>query len=121
MNRLFALRGAVCVENDADDIRRKTAALYDALLEENALSETAVVSVIFSVTGDIDVKNPAAALRESGRGGELALFSTQEPAVAGGLPRTIRLIMHCYMEETATPRHVYIEGAEVLRPDRARQ
>ena len=120
MNRLFALRGAVCVENDGDDIRQKIAALYDTLLEQNGLAENAIVSVIFSVTGDIDAKNPAAALRESGRGGELALFSTQEPAIVGGLPRTIRLMMHCYMEETVTPQHAYIGGAEVLRPDRAR-
>jgi chorismate mutase len=120
MNRLFALRGAVCVENDADDIRQKVAAVYDDLLEKNGLSEDAIVSLIFSVTADIDAKNPAAALRESGRGGELSLFSTQEPAIKGGLPRTIRLLLHCYMDETANPRHAYLAGAEVLRPDRAK-
>jgi chorismate mutase len=26
-------------------------------------------------------------------------------------------MMHCYREEDAPPRHVYVEGAETLRPE----
>jgi chorismate mutase len=30
----------------------------------------------------------------------------------------IRLLIHCYMEEGRPLRHIYQNGAEVLRPDR---
>jgi chorismate mutase len=115
--RLFALRGATQCRNEAADITRQVSALYDELLDRNTLEEGDIVSLIFSVTGDIDAKNPAAALRDSGRGRDLALFAVQEAAVEG-LERTIRVLIHCYMPPGTAPRHVYRNGAEVLRPDR---
>jgi chorismate mutase len=48
------------------------------------------------------------------------MFAAQEAASRGSLPRAIRCLVHCYMDAAATPRHVYRNGAEVLRPDRAR-
>ena len=118
MKKLAALRGAVCVKNDPADITAKIARVYDLLTGRNGIREEDIVSLVFSVTNDIDAKNPAAALRESGRARDLALFSVQEPFIKGGLPGVIRLLLHCYVEETTIPRHVYTEGAEVLRPDR---
>jgi chorismate mutase len=119
MKKLRALRGAFCCANSGEDIVRETAACYDRLLQENRLAEGDIVSLLFSVTPDIDAFNPAAALRRAGRGGDLALFVQQEPVFQGSLPQTIRLLVHCYMEEGSPPRHVYQNGAEVLRPDRA--
>jgi chorismate mutase len=118
VKKLTALRGAVCVKNDPADIVTKIAHVYDLMIGRNGIREEDIVSLVFSVTADIDAKNPAAALRESGRARDLSLFSVQEPSIKGGLPGVIRLMLHCYTEETATPRHVYVEGAEVLRPDR---
>jgi chorismate mutase len=119
MKKLAAIRGAVCVRNDPADITMKIARVYDLMIGKNGLREEDIVSLMFSVTNDIDAKNPAAALRESGRARDLALFSTQEPYVKGGLPGVIRLLLHCYIEESVAPHHVYSEGAEMLRPDRA--
>ena len=116
--RLFALRGAVQCLNDAEDITRQVAALYDELLEANNLAEGDIVSLIFSVTGDLDAQNPAAALRQSGRGADLALFALREAGVSGGLERTVRVLIHCYLAGAAVPCHIYRNGAEVLRPDR---
>jgi chorismate mutase len=118
MKKLTALRGAVRVKNDPDDIGAKIARVYDALLEQNGINEGDIVSLIFSVTTDIDAKNPAAALRQSGRAAELALFSVQEPVVKDALSGVIRLLLHCYMDDSMPPRHVYRDGAESLRPDR---
>ncbi|MDR2144766.1 MAG: chorismate mutase, partial [Treponema sp.] len=67
MKKLAALRGAVRAENTEKDISEQVVLLYDKLLQSNGLSEEDIVSVIFSVTGDIDAVNPAAALRKSGR------------------------------------------------------
>ncbi|MDR2050059.1 MAG: chorismate mutase [Treponema sp.] len=117
MKKLAALRGAVRAENTEKDIAEQVVLLYDRLLLSNNLAEEDIVSVIFSVTGDIDALNPAAALRKSGRAGELALMVFQEGRFSGGLSRTIRVLVHCNLE--GSPRHVYMNGAEVLRPDRA--
>jgi chorismate mutase len=118
MKKLAALRGAICVPNDPAVITEKIAHVYDLMLERNGIQEDDIVSLIFSVTTDIDAKNPAAALRESGRARDLPLFSVQEPRIINSLPGVIRLMMHCYIEDTAAPRHVYTGGAELLRPDR---
>jgi chorismate mutase len=119
MKRLYALRGATQCLNHEDDMSRRIAALYDRLLEDNHVAEGDIVSLIFSVTTDLDARNPAAALRASGRGQHLALFCVQEPQAAGSLERTVRILIHCYLEEGSPVRHVYQNGAEVLRPDRA--
>jgi chorismate mutase len=116
--RLFALRGAAQCLNEESDMRKQVTALYDELLSKNKLKEEDLVSVILSVTGDLDAFNPATALRREGRAAELALFATQEARIRGGLERTVRLLIHCYMENGLRPVHVYRNGAEVLRPDR---
>ncbi|MDR0998632.1 MAG: chorismate mutase [Treponema sp.] len=116
--RLYALRGATRCLNEAEDIAVQVAAMYDELLAANSLGEGEIVSLIFSVTPDLDALNPASALRKTGRGGDLALFCTGEPVVKGGLERTVRALIHCYLKEGAVPLHVYRNGAEVLRPDR---
>jgi len=118
-NRLYALRGAAQCMNTAEDICRQISLLYDSLLEKNRLTEDAIVSVIFSQTADLNALNPAAALRQTGRAAELALFAVQEAATIDAFPRVIRVLIHCYLEEGARPCHVYRNGAEVLRPDRA--
>jgi chorismate mutase len=119
MKRLYALRGATQCRNDEDDIIHQVSALYDALLRQISLEEGDIVSLIFSVTGDLDALNPAAALRRAGRAGDLALFALQEAPSRGSLERTCRVLIHCYMEEGSAPLHVYRNGAEVLRPDRS--
>jgi chorismate mutase len=116
--RLYALRGAVRCLNEAEDVTVQVAAMYDELLALNSLAEGEIVSLIFSVTPDLDALNPATALRKAGRAGELALFCTQEPVVKGSLERTIRVLIHCYLRDGSVPRHVYRNGAEILRPDR---
>jgi chorismate mutase len=117
--KLSALRGATRCLNTADDITARVTALYDELLAKNHVREANIVSLIFSVTRDIDALNPAAALRHAGRAADLALFTTQEAEVQGGLERVVRVLMHCYLGEGMAPVHVYQNGAEVLRPDRA--
>jgi len=119
MKRLYALRGAVQCENTADDMRRQIGQMYDELLSLNSLKDEDIVSIIFSVTRDLDAINPCTALRKYGRAcGDEALFSAQEPECENSLARSVRVIIHCYMEEGAKVRHVYRNGAEVLRKDR---
>jgi len=121
MKRLFALRGATQCENTVGDICEQVAVTYDELLGANRLEEKDIVSVIFSVTGDLDAVNPCSALRKGGRAtGDTALFSVQEPKCVNSVERIVRVIVHCYLDEGSKVRHVYRNGAEVLRPDRVK-
>jgi len=120
MKRLYAIRGAVQCENTEKDIRLQIGLMYDEMLHNNNLEENEIVSVIFSVTRDLNAVNPCSALRKDGRGaGDTALFSVQEPYCKNSVERIIRVIIHCYLDEGSKVRHVYRNGAEVLRPDRA--
>jgi chorismate mutase len=116
--KLFAVRGATQCLNTGEDIGRQVTALYREVLARNSLDESGVVSLVFSVTEDLDAKNPAAALRGGGFAADTALFVVQEARFREGLERTVRLLLHCYLDEDARPFHVYRNGAEVLRPDR---
>jgi chorismate mutase len=118
--RVFSLRGAVCCLNDREDIKKQTIAMYDELLSKNNLNEEDIVSVVFSVTKDLDAENPASALRSEGRAGETALFVNQEAHFQKSLERVIRLLIHCYLDSSRKPVFVYRNGAEVLRPELGR-
>jgi chorismate mutase len=117
VKRLTGLRGAVCAANDGADIGAKTVKLFDALIAANGLAEKDIVSLVFSATADLDARNPAAALRGAGRGGELAMMAVQEMAVKGAPAGTIRLLAHAYLDADRPPRHVYLGEAARLRPD----
>ena len=79
------------------------------------------VSVVFTLTPDLNVCNPAKALRLKGFCTRVPLFCCQEAYIAGMLPKVIRVLITWNADEswlkknTVTP--VYMNGAEVLRPD----
>jgi chorismate mutase len=116
--RLRALRGATTVEhNDAEAILDATEELLHAVMERNDLEPDAMVSCIFTCTGDLDAEFPAAAARRIGLN-TVPLLCAREIDVPGSLPRVIRLMLHCYAPaEAAPPRHVYLREAAVLRRD----
>ena len=89
--------------------------LYCEILTQNAIQENDIVSVLFSVTNDLTAMNPATALRKAGLAQSVPLFSSAEPFIEGYLPSVIRILLTYY--GNADPVHVYLNGAEVLRPD----
>ena len=113
--KLYALRGAVKCNNTIEDICCKVSLLYENILEKNRLSESDIVSVIFSQTGDLNAINPATALRRSGRAGNTALFAVMEADTVNSPCGIIRVLIHCYLPCGSKPCHVYCNGAEVLR------
>lgn len=117
---MYGIRGAVCCGNTAEEIQSAVSEMCSRLFRGNGLQGDDFVSLHFTMTGDLDALNPAAALRRSDCGDlvkEAALFCSAEALVKGGLPRTIRLLVTAYMEEGSKPVHIYTGGAEVLRPD----
>ena len=115
--RLRALRGAITVdENDADAILDATEELLRAVMERNALDPGQMVSCLFTCTGDLDAEFPAVAARRIGLSG-VPLLCAREIDVPGALPRVIRLMLHCYADDSTEPQHVYLRDAAALRKD----
>ncbi len=118
--RLFGIRGAVCSGNTEQEIITAVDRMCSRIFASNNLSAPDIVSIQFTMTGDLTALNPAAALRRCSCGEAVrntALFCSVEPPVTGSLPRTIRILVTAYMDEETTPVHCYTGGAEVLRPD----
>jgi chorismate mutase len=104
--------------NTVESISQQVPALYREILARNAIRERDIVSVVFSVTSDLTVLNPATALRKAGLASSVPLFACAEPFIQGYLPLVVRILVTYYGKNRPAP--VYMNGAEVLRPDIAR-
>ena len=112
-----ALRGATTVErNEAEAILDATEELMREVMGRNGLRPEDMVSCIFTSTEDLDAEFPAVAARRLGLSA-VPLLCAQEMGVPGALPRVIRLLVHCYAEESTPARHVYMRDAVALRKD----
>jgi chorismate mutase len=115
--RLRALRGAITVdENSGEAILSATEELVREVMDRNGLRPGDLVSCLFTCTSDLDAEFPAVAARRLGLSA-VPLLCAREIDVPGALPRVIRLMLHCYADETAEPRHVYLRDAGSLRKD----
>jgi chorismate mutase len=118
--QLRALRGATTAAcNTPAAIREAVEELLHDLIAGNALAGERVVSVVFSVTRDLDACFPAAVARRWAGWDDVALLDCQQMAVSGDLPRCIRLLAHVWMEAGRSPHHPYLRQASRLRPDRS--
>jgi chorismate mutase len=117
MSRLFALRGAITVDqNDSEAILAATTELVNELMARNDIGPDDCVSCIFTLTDDLDAAFPAVAARRLGFD-KVPLLCTREVPVPGALPMVIRILLHYYAPEDHVSRHVYLRGARVLRSD----
>ena len=112
------IRGATTVEeNTAEAILTATRELLELIVEANDLKTEDVASAIFTTTPDLTTAFPARAARQMGWQ-DAALLDVQEILVPGSLERCIRVLIHWNTEKSvAEVRHVYLRGAQALRPD----
>lgn len=103
-------------ENDADAILDATEELVREVLDQNGLASEDLVSCIFTCTNDLDAEFPAVAARRMGLS-SVPLLCAREIDVPGALPRVIRLLVHCYADDSAPAKHVYLREAMALRKD----
>lgn len=113
-----ALRGATTVENNtAVEIINETANMLKEIVEKNGLEIDDVISMIFTVTKDLDAAFPAVAAREIGWT-DVALMCMNEIPVKGSLEKCIRVLVHINTEKKNKDlRHIYLKRAKILRPD----
>lgn len=120
LNRLYCIRGAVCAQNTKDDIIDSVGSMCGTLFNKNNIQEKDIVSIQFTITPDLDELNPATALRHCDVGikvNKVPLFCSQEPVVKNMLKKVIRVMVTVYLPENTLVEHIYLKGAEVLRPD----
>jgi chorismate mutase len=116
-SRVVAIRGAIQVAEDScSAIGEATGRLFHTICMANTLLEEEIISIMFSLTPDLTSMNPATALREEYTALQAPLFCTQEAVIKGMLPRTIRVIIHCYSTREEVS-HIYLNGAASLRRD----
>lgn len=112
---MIAIRGATTIDRDCpEQIRERVKELLDEIALKNGLSDGKIVCIMFSNTSDIRSLYPAKAAREAGFY-DCPLFSAAEPEIEGSLKFCIRVMI--LAEITASPLHVYLHGASVLRRD----
>jgi chorismate mutase len=115
-----ALRGATTIDEDTpEQITERVGGLLKVLFERNGVSTEDLISIVFNATGDIRSMFPATGARQIFPDlSEVPLMNCRELDIDGALPRCIRVLAHLYTERPRDDlRHVFLEGATVLRPD----
>ena len=117
--KVRAIRGATTVsENTIAAIREAVTELLDAIETGNELEPEDMISVVFTVTRDLDAIFPAAIARERSHWQNVPLLDVQQMHVEGSLERCIRTLIH-----VNTPKlqreivHPYLRQAKNLRRD----
>ncbi|AEC01778.1 chorismate mutase [Parasphaerochaeta coccoides] len=117
-----ALRGAIQVEHDVpEDVDNAVKRLFSELLLVNAIDETDIGMIFFTMTSDLHSRNPAASLRKFfPKVSTTALFCMQEAEIDGMLEKVIRILIVTTYPLGRHGENVYMDGARVLRPEFAR-
>ncbi|WP_010250147.1 chorismate mutase [Acetivibrio cellulolyticus] len=112
------IRGATTVEcNEAVEMLKETEKLLVEIIEKNRLKEDDIISIIFTVTNDLNAAFPAVAARNLGWT-SIALMCTNEIDVPGSLKKCIRVLLHVNTDKKNDEiKHIYLNNAKVLRPD----
>jgi len=112
------IRGAITVDSNIPQaILDATAELLKAMIEANGIRREDVASAIFTTTPDLNAEFPALAARCLGWD-DVALLCGQEMGVPGSLAMCVRILLHVNTDKRADQMvHIYLRGAQALRPD----
>ena len=119
--RVRGIRGATTVEaNTYSALERAVIELMEEIESQNDIDPREIVSATFSATTDIDVVFPAKIARSRSQWEHVPLLDVQQMYVKGSLERCIRVLIHVNTPlEQHQIKHIYLNGARDLRPDRA--
>ena len=112
------VRGATTVEkNTVEAILTATRELLEKMAEANNVEPDELAAILFTCTSDLNAAFPAEAARQL-KWTSVPLMSATELSVPDGLPKCIRVLMLWNSPQSQGEIvHVYLERAEVLRPD----
>lgn len=118
MHRIVGIRGATTTEfNTAESILSDTGELLREIIRMNDIKSEDIISMIFTVTHDLNAAFPSVVARELGFT-DIPLLNSNEINVPGSLGKCIRILMHTYTNRTKENiKHIYLKEAKKLRPD----
>lgn len=113
-----AVRGAITVKkNSAQEILLATKEVLQAIITANKIAVADIVSVLFTVTKDLDAQFPAVAARELGWA-MVPMVCTNELPVKKSLRKCIRVLLtYNSNKKQSEIKHQYLREASKLRPD----
>ena len=118
MEKIVCVRGAITVkENSIKEIKSSTIKLLNEIFTQNNIKEEKVINIIFTVTDDLDVLNPATVARQDFKIDSIPMLCVQEMKVKDGLPKCIRVMVQAYSNKPNEIKHIYLGDAANLRPD----
>lgn len=112
------VRGAtVAKANTKEAIIDTTREMLLRMVEANGINPDDIASAFFSTTRDLNAEFPAIAARQIGWT-DAALMCMHEMDVPNSLPMCVRVLVHWNTDKRANEiKHIYMNGAEKLRPD----
>ncbi|QQE81269.1 chorismate mutase [Alicyclobacillus sp. SO9] len=115
------IRGATTTaENSAAEIYTATRELLDRMIMENDIEAENVVSIMLTMTPDLNADFPAKAVRSHPDWQWVPLMCSVEVNVPQSLKKCIRLLLHVNTDKKQQDMvHVYLREAIRLRPDLA--
>ena len=112
------IRGAITVDaNTPESIEEATLELLDKIIEHNGVESYLISHVIFTLTSDLNAEFPAKFGRNALGWDEVAMMCFNELDVPNSLRMCLRVLLVLNCGEDFSPKHVYLKGARVLRPD----
>lgn len=113
-----AVRGAITVENNSEEeILSAAKVLIEEIIAKNREACSDMVSMIFTLTPDLDAVFPAKAARLMGIT-DVPLMCMSEIPVNGALEKCVRVLIYLNTDKKREEiNHVYLKGAVKLRPD----
>lgn len=112
-----SIRGAIAsIPNDEFKIIEASKKLITSIIEINNIKEDDIVFALFSVTSDLNKAFPARAFREIGFT-SVACLDSVAPKVDNDLSGCIRILL-TVNKNLQNTKHVYLNDAKKLRPDR---
>ena len=121
MENIASIRGAITVrENSIKEIKNAVIKLLNEVFNQNNIDTEKAINIIFTITDDLDVLNPATAAREEFKIDSVPMLCIQEMKVKDGLPKCIRVMIQVYSNlKKDQIKHIYLGDAVNLRPDLA--
>ena len=117
--KVLAIRGATTVkQNSIEEIINETKILIKTIIKENEILEKNIISMIFTMTSDLDAVYPSVAVRDLLNICDTPMLNFEEKYIEGSLRKCIRVMININSEKSKSDiKHIYLNNAKNLRPD----
>ena len=118
--KLSVLRGATTSEGNTKlEITSAVHELIEELISRNNLKPINILSIIFTVTKDLNACFPASVARKYNGLDQVSFLDCQQMFVPDDINFCIRLMAQVKLPLDKKLKHTYLRGASNLRPDRS--